>query len=138
METENVYKQFEIFWKCYGLWCIENASINIESKMSFLRFCVKIPVFPYFLFCFSRRFWKLTLLLTPQVPSRFTFLSEKILLKKIYAFVLTLKVMTDTKKLKKKHILYHTIMMIIKKALKKQKIILIIIKIIWMFGINSI
>jgi len=75
METENVRKQFKIIqniWKI--VWCIENANINIQSKLhvsmvicfrvlpktkiDFLknRFCVKIPIFLNFSYVFHGDF----------------------------------------------------------------------------------
>jgi len=90
--------------------------------------------FPFFLnlILFFLAILKTYFTFDPQLPSRFTFLSEKILLKKIYAFLLSLKVMTDTKK----HTLYNYDDKIFFKKSKKN--ILIIIKIIWMVGTYSI
>ena len=75
METEYVRKELKISQNIFKiLWSIENANINIQSKfhvpkviclgvapkskIDFFenRFCIQIPVFPSFFFCFSRRF----------------------------------------------------------------------------------
>ena len=92
METENVRKELKIsqsIWKM--LWCIENVNINLQlklhvpkiiclrvvpkTKIDFFdkRFCDFFLNFSFVFHCAFEHYWK--------VPTGFTFLLEKILLK---------------------------------------------------------
>ena len=70
----------------------------------------KIPVFPLIFFPdMFENYWEIFTFNLPKVPTRFTFLPEKILMKKIRALLLPLNVVTDTKKEKKTHTIVKSI-----------------------------